>query len=229
MLMASTIEVFTERDPSKIVRKGDFYAAMFVVLAGGCLVSYFTLGFASNIIAQETSHNYRRQGMTDALRQDIEFFDREENSAGAFSSRVDGYATNIMELTSFKIGLIMISILSLLACSALALSYSWKLGLVVVLAGLPPLVASGYLKIRIEATQDRQSSQRYSKSASLASESITFLRTVSSLCIEKDILQRYSNDLDKAVSQTKRPLCWVMLCFGFMQAVEFWFLALGFW
>lgn len=229
MLMASMVDVFTETDPSKMTERGDFFASMFIVLAAGCLASYFTLGFTMNIIAQHLAHKYRKQSLNDSLKQDIQFFDREENSAGALSSRLDGYTHSIIELTSFKIGLIMISLISLISCAALGFAYSWKIGVVVVLAGLPPLVIAGLAKIKVEAAQDRKSSDRYSTSASLASESILSLRTVSSLAIEESVLRRYMADLDAAVASTKLPLCWVMASFGFMQAVEFWFLALGFW
>lgn len=71
MLMASTVDIFTEQDPAKLIQQGDFYASMFVVLAAGCLVSYFTLGYTTNVIAQEISRKYRKQSLEDVLRQDI--------------------------------------------------------------------------------------------------------------------------------------------------------------
>lgn len=35
-----------------MTKKGDFFAAMFIVLAAGCLIFYGVLGFATNAIAQ---------------------------------------------------------------------------------------------------------------------------------------------------------------------------------
>lgn len=32
--------------------RGDFFASMFIVLAAGCLVFYFVMGWAMNVIAQ---------------------------------------------------------------------------------------------------------------------------------------------------------------------------------
>ena len=70
----------------------------------------------------------------------------------------------------FNIGLILIAVLNLLACSILAIAHDWNLGLVVVFAGLPPLVGAGFLKIRLDARLDRDTSKRYSASAAVASD-----------------------------------------------------------
>lgn len=51
ILLSSTIDVFT-LSGSEMTKKGDFFAAMFIVLAAGCLIFYGVLGFATNAIAQ---------------------------------------------------------------------------------------------------------------------------------------------------------------------------------
>lgn len=51
ILLANTVQVFTLTG-STMVDRGNFYASMFIVLAAGCLVFYFILGWATNTIAQ---------------------------------------------------------------------------------------------------------------------------------------------------------------------------------
>ncbi|UZP40995.1 hypothetical protein NXS19_008811 [Fusarium pseudograminearum] len=209
--------------------RGDFYASMFIVLAAGLLVSYFVLGYATNTVAQFLSHKLRKQSLQDMLRQDLQFFDREENSTGALASRIDSNPQSILELMGFNVALILIAILNLVACSLMAIIHSWKLGLVVVCAGLPPLVSSGYFKIRLDAKLDRDTSKRYSTSASVASEAITAIRTVSSLAIEESVLDKYVNELNGAVAGSKNDLFKIMIFFALTQSIEYWFQALGFW
>lgn len=163
------------------------------------------------------------------LRQDLQFFDRSENNTGSLASRVDGNPQSILELMGINVGLIFVAIFNVLGCSALAIAYSWKLGVVVVFAGMPPLLAAGWLKIRFDARLDDQLSARYSKSASIASEAVTSIRTVSSLAIEETVLRRYTDELDQAVQGSLRPLVSMMVWFALTQSIEYWFLALGFW
>ncbi|KAJ3962720.1 hypothetical protein N0V92_000512 [Colletotrichum tropicale] len=102
-------------------------------------------------------------------------------------------------------------------------------GVVIVFAGLPPMLFAGYVRIRMESAMDAKISKRFSSSASIASEAITAIRTVSSLAIEKSVLERYTKELDHANSFARRPILLIMLPFAFTQSVEYAFMALGFW
>ena len=51
LLMANMVDVFTLTGKD-MENRGDFYASMFIVLAAGCLMSYFALGYFTNNIAQ---------------------------------------------------------------------------------------------------------------------------------------------------------------------------------
>lgn len=163
------------------------------------------------------------------LKQDLQFFDRPENTTGALTSRADSYPQAVFELMGFTVALILIASLGVVSCAILALAYGWRLGVVIVFAGLPPLLLSGYIRIRLESTMDTRISKRFSTSASIASEAVNAIRTVSSLAIEPDVLQRYTNELNQAVNDATKPLLLVMLAFSFTQTVEYSFMALGFW
>lgn len=51
ILMAYMVDVFTLTG-SEMTKRGDFFAAMFVVIAGACLFSYYVLGWGTNTLAQ---------------------------------------------------------------------------------------------------------------------------------------------------------------------------------
>jgi ATP-binding cassette subfamily B (MDR/TAP) protein 1 len=228
ILLSNMMDVFTLSGKA-MEDRGSFYATMFIVLAAGCLISYFVVGYFTNIIAQTLSHKMRRQSLNDILRQDLQFFDRPENSTGALTSRIDSNPQSILELMGFNIALIFIGVFNLLVCSIIGFANSWKLALVVVLAGLPPLVGAGWFKIRFGAKLEANNSARASTSAAVASEAVTSMRTVSSLAIEEVVLEKYTTELDNAISGSVKPLLLTTLFFGMTQSFEFFFMALGFW
>ncbi|KAF5702669.1 ABC transporter [Fusarium globosum] len=228
ILIANIVEVFSLTG-SEIELQGNFYAKMFIVFACGCFVAYFALGYATNVVAHNLSHKFRKSILESILRQDLQFFDREENTTGALISQIDSNPQAVLELMGYNVGLILVAVFSITACSVLAIVYSWRLGLVVTCSGLPPLVTAGYLKIRFDAKLDRETSRLLSLSASIASEAINSIRTVSSLAIENSVLSRYSDELDLALAGSKRPVLAMMICFVFTQSIEYWFMALGFW
>lgn len=163
------------------------------------------------------------------LRQDLRFFDRPENTVGSLTSKIDSNSQSVFELMGFNIALIVMSMVAVVACSIMSISYSWKLGLVGVFAGLPPMLLAGYARIRVETKMDSEIDKKFSKSASIASETVTAIRTVSSLAIEEDVLRRYTTELDTAISGSKASLFTMMIWFSFTQSVEYFILALGFW
>lgn len=162
-------------------------------------------------------------------RQDLQFFDRPENTTGALAARVTSDTQSIFELMGFNIALICISILSVVACSILALAQGWKLGVVIVFGGLPPLVLAGHLRVKLESAMETKISKRFSASASIASEAMSAMRTVSSLSIESSVLDRYTAELDVANAWAIKPILLTMAPFAFTQSVEYSFMALGFW
>lgn len=202
---------------------------MFFVLGLGCLVVYFSLGWTTNIVAQTLNQKFRRNLLDSMLRQDVQFFDRAENTVGALTGRLDSYTQAILELMGFNISLVLITMISVTASSILAIVVSWNLGLVGVFAGIPPLLAAGYTRIRLETRMDDGNSKRFSHSAAVASEAVTAIRTVSSLAIEHSVLKRYTDELDHAIHQSMLPLFHMMFWFSFTQSIEYFILALGFW
>ena len=109
------------------------------------------------------------------------------------------------------------------------MAYGWKLGLVVVFGALPPLILSGYVRIRLEMRLDNLVGAGFAESAGLANEAVSAIRTVCSLTLETPILEEYSNLLGNIVFKSTRALIWTMFFFALSQSIEFLAMALGFW
>lgn len=171
-----------------------------------------------------------RKGIFDRiLRQDLQFFDRPENTVGALITRLDSYPQAVLELMGFTVAIVILSATNVIASAVLSLAVSWKLGLVGVFAGMPPMLLSGYIRVRLETKMDRDMGKRFSASASIASEAVMAIRTVSSLAIENTVLSKYTNELDQAIRQTAPSMFHMMVWFSLTQSMEYFVLALGFW
>ncbi|KAI8722402.1 hypothetical protein NCS52_00383900 [Fusarium sp. LHS14.1] len=226
VLLGKVMTVFSSPN---MVSRGNFFSLMLFVLAIGSLFVYFILGWATNVISQTLNIKLRKEIFDLTLRQDLRFFDRPENTVGALISRLDSYPQAVLELMGFNVALVLLSAINVLASSVLALVVSWKLGLVGVFAGIPPMLLAGYARIRLETKMDTDMGKRFSASSSVASETVTAIRTVSSLAIEETVLTKYTNELDQAISQTAPSMFHMMIWFSMTQAVEYFILAFGFW
>lgn len=228
LLFSNLLDIFLLSQPQRTER-GNFFALMFFVVALGVMVCYGMIGWATNLVVQEMTHRYRRELFESVLKQDMKFFDRPENTAGALTSRLSSNPQAITELMGFSIAIILVSMVNLVASCALAIGYSWRLGLVTVLAGLPPLVVSGIIRMRLDLKMQNDNSKRYASSAALAGEAVTAIRTVSSLALEETVLTRFEDRLRDVVRKTIFQVLHIMIWFSLTQTIEFLFLALGFW
>lgn len=86
---------------------------------------------------------------------------------------------------------LLISLLSITGCAALALSFGWKLALAALGGSLPPILAAGFLRLRHEARSEAENKRVLEGSARFAMECVGACRTVSSLGMEAGILKRY--------------------------------------
>jgi ATP-binding cassette, subfamily B (MDR/TAP), member 1 len=209
--------------------EANFYSLMFFVVAIGNLVAFFTIGWICNVIGQTVTHRYRLEMFERVLDQDMDFFDRPENSSGALTSKLSSLPTQLQELISANVLLIFVVLVNIVSSSALAIAYGWKLGLVVVFGGLPPLLLAGYARIRLDQKLEAETGERFAESAGLATEAVTSIRTVSSLTLESQIMKEYADKLDGVVVKSVRSLLWTMLWFALSQSLEFLIMALGFW
>ncbi|KAG8671709.1 hypothetical protein FPOAC1_004963 [Fusarium poae] len=207
----------------------NFYALMFFVIALGNLVAYGVIGYIANHIAQTISYQYRLELFTRMVGLDIEFFDRPENSSGALASILSSTPTHLQELLGLNLFVLLVMAVNITASSILAIAYGWKLALVMVFAGLPLLMGSGYFKVRLESRLHESNESRFRESASLASEAVSSLRTVTSLTAETDFITQYSETLSSIVIRSIKSLSVSMIAYAFSQSIEFLVMALGFW
>lgn len=233
---------------SDMPSQGDFWALMFLVVALANLLAYALLGVVGNTVsqvssAQQSSHsilffsnmiqviirNYRIEMFHNTMRQEMAFFDKPENSAGALVARLSSDPQNLQELISLNIALLLINIVNVGSSCILAIAVGWKLGLVLVFGALPPLVACGYLRIRLEYKLDEDNANRFAESAGLAAEAVMAIRTVASLTLEKKILARFQSAVSGTVNEAFRSLGWRMLWYALSQSISFLAMALGFW
>lgn len=229
ILFSRLIKVFVIPDPNRAQQQADLFALMFFVLALANFAAYFAIGWCCNTIGQVVTHRYRKEMLDHILNFDQDFFDRPENSSGSLASKLTSVPTSLMELISANVMLMFIVIVNVVASSVLGIAFGWKLGLVVVFGGLPVLIGSGFIRIRMDQKLEKDSGERFADSAGLATEAVTSIKTISSLTLESEIMKEYAQAMDGIVASSTRGFLITLVPYALSQSLEFLVLALGFW
>ncbi|KAI1312126.1 ABC transporter [Xylaria venustula] len=218
----------TDANKHQVKRDSDFWSLMYLVLAIVILIAQIFQGVAFAKCSELLIHRVRDRAFRTMLRQDVAFFDKEENTPGALTSFLSTETTHLAGLSGVTLGTLLTIATTLVSSNIVALVFGWKLALVC-FSAVPVIIAAGYFRYYMLAHFQRRSKRAYEKSASYASEAISAIRTVASLTREGDVLAQYQQSL---AAQQRSSLISVLkssLLYAASQATLFLAFALGFW
>jgi ATP-binding cassette subfamily B (MDR/TAP) protein 1 len=179
---------------AKLRHDANFYSSMYIILAVSVFLAYLGQGIGFAYCSEQLVHRVRSQAFRAMLNQDLEFFDKKDNTAGSLTAFLSNETTQVTLMSGITLGTILIITTTLVASVTLALSFAWKLALVCI-AVMPIIVACGFSRFWILARLQLQAKASYQASASYALEAISAIQTVASLTREIDICNHYHDTL----------------------------------
>lgn len=225
----------------------NFWSGMFVMIAVVMLACSTVLGLSFAYGSERLVRRSRDRAFRSILRQDMQFFDRPENTIGALTSFLSTETTHLAGKTSFDYlllevegltrdtgmsGLALGTIFQLLATLVIgyivALTVGWKLALICI-ATVPILLLAGFLSFYSLSRFEAYLKDAYRESASYACEATSFTRTIAALTLEHEVWQRYHNLL---VAQASRSFIFNLkssVLYAASQSLGFLCMALCFW
>jgi len=228
IVYAKGINAFSDLNPHQRRHDGDRAALYFFVIA---IVSTCTIGLQNYMFASAAATltaKLRSLSFRAILRQDIEYFDRDENSTGGLTGSLSDNAQKVNGLAGVTLGAIVQSCATIVAGLILGFIFIWKLGLVG-MACMPVVVSTGYIRLRVVVMKDQINKKAHEQSAQVACEAAGAIRTVASLTREDDCSRIYSESLEEPLQRSHRSTIWSNMLFAISQAVTFFVIALTFW
>ncbi|KAF9769375.1 hypothetical protein IL306_013214 [Fusarium sp. DS 682] len=218
----------TEDTRHQIKKDSDFWSAMYLMLAFVQLFAFIIQGVLFARCSERLVHRVRDRAFRTMLRQDVAFFDRDENTAGALTSFLSTESTHVAGLSGVTLGTLLMVSTTLISAIVVSLAIGWKLSLVCI-ATIPVLLGCGFFRFWMLAHFQRRSKAAYDNSASFASEAISAIRTVAALTREEDVLKQYRDSL--AIQQRKSLISVLKssTLYAASQSLLFACFALGFW
>ncbi|RMZ83543.1 hypothetical protein DV738_g1088, partial [Chaetothyriales sp. CBS 135597] len=216
----------TERH--KIRSDINFWGLMYIMLAFVQLISMWTQGIAFAYTSEALIHRARDRAFRAMLRQDIAFFDEDENSTGALTSFLSTETTHLASLSGSTLGTLINCATILIVAVIIALAIGWKLALVCICA-LPVILGSGFLRFWVLAKFTAIAQKAYKASAGYACEHTNAIRTVASLTTEDEIFEDYRGQLASQLRSGLGSNLRNSALYAFSQSSMLLAMALGFW
>ena len=164
------------------------------------------------------------------LRQEIGWFDLEENASGALVSRLASDSATLQAMTSDILNQGLVNLTTLGIGFAISFYYSWQMTLLM-LATSPILISANMVQAQIMAGTNNQKKNNDGDTAagSLLAEAIGSIRTVASFSMEKRLNAQYTAYLLQSQAADTKVGVVGGLAYGVSQGVNFLNLSLLFY
>ncbi|BFZ65351.1 hypothetical protein YB2330_006517 [Saitoella coloradoensis] len=227
-LTGRTVTDLSIRDNNSLLRsRVDMWALWFFIIGIVVLIVAFLNGFFFEYGSERMTRVLRRVGLENVMKQEIGFFDREENAVGALVSSISSHPSNVSAATGLIFSQIIISTCNLVGSVILSIVLSWKLGLVC-LAPVIVLLASGYINVAVLEKYEEKNQGSTDKASAYANENVDSIKTVAALTRESEVLRVYEEQLRPDPSRIIYLLGGAG-GFAVSQAMIFFIAALTFW
>ncbi|KAI0305296.1 multidrug resistance protein 1 [Multifurca ochricompacta] len=228
IVWAQAVTGFSDSTAQERRHNGDRNALWSFIIAILAMISIGFQNYMFSSSAASLTSKLRSLSFRAYLRQDIEYFDRDENNSGAVVSNLSDGPQKINGLAGVTLGAIVQAFATLAAGLIIGLIFIWKVGLVG-LACTPLLISTGYIRLRVVVLKDQRNKKAHEESAQLACEAAGAIRTVASLTREDDCLELYSRSLEGPLYESNRTAVWSNLLYSLSQSFAFFVISLTFW
>lgn len=158
----------------------NLYAFLFVVLGIAALFSFFLQVASFEVAGERFTKRFRGMLFRSLLRQEVGFYDEDEHSMGALTSRLAVDAANVNEMVTKVWGDVTQVIVTAITGLTIAFVYGWLLTFII-LTMAPFILGAASYESRIHRGFESKTKKAYEQSGEVAGEAIKEIRTVAAL------------------------------------------------
>lgn len=147
LLFSAILSTLSKIDrPDELRREANFLSGLFALIAVGVFFAEFFKNTSFMISSERLTKRIRLMTFGQLIKQEVAFFDKEDNGTGILTAKLAVDATRVEGLTGSLMGNIIQTAVTIALGLGLAFAYGWKLTLVVV-AAAPTVGIANYAKI----------------------------------------------------------------------------------
>ena len=227
-VFAEMLSLFYSADTDYIMQYGYVFAGIFIGISAAAWIIGGTQGGVFAIIGERLTTRLRVHLFRAILRQEVSYFDDPKNSVGALTANLRTDTALVQSATGKSFGSAVQTFGSLIFGLTLAMTASWKYGLVL-LAAVPILSVGEMINMQNLASGDSIVSESMGRCAALVSESATMIREVKAFGLENRMYDAYDALLKVPHREERNKALSGAAAFGVAQGMTMMFYAFAFW
>ena len=196
LIYGELFQLMSVEDVHQVRIENKKYSIALMFLGAVSCISMFLQGAMFGLSGECLTKKVRKKLFEAILRQELAWFEEEENNTGALSASLSNEACKVQGATGIKVGSFLQGFSGILFAIAIGFYYNLVLG-AVALAFLPFLIAAAYLHMVIIVNTEAVQRKMFEKASKLAIDAVSNIRTVASMRCEKSFLRMFQIELLK--------------------------------
>ncbi|CAE7222292.1 unnamed protein product [Rhizoctonia solani] len=188
-------------DDNRLLREARNWSMWFLVLSVVNIVSSFVAGFSLSMGGDRIDRRLRLTALSSLLRQEIGFFDQEENASGSLTAGIASQAGHV----SAAIGLVWQQLITssgnFIGAFTLGVVLSWKLTLASY-APVPIILLTAYFNITFLEKYEHSVQKPLEDASAFASENVDAIKATA-LGRESIVMENFDKSSAQKITKTK--------------------------
>ncbi|KAG8066441.1 hypothetical protein GUJ93_ZPchr0004g40415 [Zizania palustris] len=216
IVMGEMLDVFYYRDPNEMEKKTKLYVFIYIGTGLYAVVAYLVQHYFFSIMGENLTTRVRRMMLSAILRNEVGWFDEEENNSSLVSARLAVDAADVKSAIAERISVILQNMTSLMTSFVVGFIIEWRVALLI-LATFPLLVLANFAQQLSMKGFAGDTAKAHAKSSMVAGEGVSNIRTVAAFNAQNKILSLFSHELRVPEQQILRRSQTSGLLFGLSQ------------
>ncbi|KAK1400186.1 ABC transporter Tap-like, P-loop containing nucleoside triphosphate hydrolase [Heracleum sosnowskyi] len=193
-VLSAVLSVYYSQDHAYMIREIGKYCYLLIGVSSAALIFNTMQHFFWDVVGENLTKRVREKMLSAVLKNEMAWFDKEENESSRISARLALDANNVRSAIGDRISVIMQnSALLLVACTA-GFVLQWRLALVL-MAVFPLVVAATVLQKLFMEGFSGDLEAIHAKATQLAGEAVANVRTIAAFNSESKIVALYISNL----------------------------------
>ncbi|GLJ41485.1 hypothetical protein SUGI_0858570 [Cryptomeria japonica] len=227
LFMAKSMAIFFIKNHSEMERKIVINTMVYLGIALTAFLGNALQQFCLGIIGTNLSKQVREKMLAAILRNEIAWFDKDENGSLQISSRISSDGTHVKAVIE-ELFVISQNLINMVASIIICFTAQWQFSLV--LLATYPILAAGNIAQKMSANGfGGDQAKAHNEATVVAGEAVSNIRTLIAFNAEKKVLSLFQNLLSNPVRRSFRRGQIAGLIYGLSQLGLYCSYALALW
>ncbi|KAM3390803.1 hypothetical protein ACQJBY_012425 [Aegilops geniculata] len=216
IVMGEMLDVFYYKDPVDMEKKTKLYVFIYIGTGIYAVVAYLVQHYFFSIMGENLTTRVRRMMLSAILRNEVGWFDEEENNSSLVAARVAVDAADVKSAIAERISVILQNITSLMTSFIVGFIIEWRVA-ILILATFPLLVLANFAQQLSMKGFAGDTAKAHAKSSMVAGEGVSNIRTVAAFNAQNKVMSLFSHELRIPEEQILRRSQTAGLLYGLSQ------------